>query len=401
MTTVERRWGVRPADRSDDVCDACLRRVASGSESCGRRHSPNPGERHSCREVRSAASGTAHSPGRTAAAVVRWPMAAHRLGRQETARVMRGFERAWVRMLDSATWRRTAQSSPIRGLRRSEVFLAADLKRRSVLSHLHSRRARDRYDDIHTLCLLIGHTKSGGSLLGALVDAHPNVAFADEVDALAYLSAGFEPQQLYYLLDKGARREAMKGKVTARRLDPYSFAVPGQWQGRSTKLRVVGDSKAGIATQRLGADPDLIHDLEQRLGDVKLRFLHVVRNPFDPMSAMVIRGKRTFESAIARYFANCAILEELHARLPGEMLISVRYEDMVADPAAQLESVCDFLGLDTDASYLEACASIVHIRLPERTLVDWDDRRVDHVEKEMARYSFLDGYAFDLGGERT
>jgi hypothetical protein len=315
--------------------------------------------------------------------------------------VIRGLERAWVRVLDSGTWRRTARGSGMKALRGSDTFEAADMTRRSVLSRVHAWRERERYADIRTLCLLVGHTKSGGTLLGALLDAHPQTAFGDETDALAYFSAGFAPEQVYYLLEKGARREAMKGRVTARRLEPYSFAVPGQWQGRSTSLEVVGDSKAGIATQRLGANPDLITALKERLGDVELRFLHVVRNPFDPMSAMMIRGKRTFEGAMERYFANCVILADLHARLPHSMIKMVRYEDMVADTVGELAAVCVFLGIEPSDGYLDACAGVVHRRASERTLIEWEDRQIELVGQEMAKYAFLDGYSFEFRGDRA
>lgn len=310
----------------------------------------------------------------------------------------RSLERAWVRVLDSSTWRAALRGSVVRGLRSSRAFAAADRTRRSVLSGLHAWRARDRYEDIGVLALFVGHTKSGGSLLGALLDAHPNAVFADEADALKYFTAGFRPGQVYHLLEKGSRREAMKGRVTARRLEPYSLAVPDQWQGSATTLRVVGDSRAGVTTQRLGAELDLVHRLDERLGDVDLRLLHVVRNPFDPMSAMIIRGGRTFAGAMQRYFANCEILEQLHARLPSSTIRLVRYEDMVADPVSELAAVCDFLGLVPGDEYLEACASIIHARAAERTLVEWHDDHVERVTEEMARYSFLDGYAFDRPG---
>lgn len=306
-----------------------------------------------------------------------------------------GLERSWVRILDSTAWRRALRSSAVRDVRDTAIFEAADLARRRLLSRFHARRERERYDGVRTLCLQIGHTKSGGSLVGAMLDAHPNAVFADEVDVLAYLSHGFTPRQIFHLLEKGARREAMKGRVTARRLEPYSLAVPNQWQGRSKALRVMGDSRAGIATQRLGARPSLIDELQEQLGDVELRFLHVVRNPFDPMSAMMIRGKRTAEGAMERYFANCAILADLHDRLPVGMVHVVRYEDVVAEPRREVGRACEFLGLETNERYLEDCASIVTNRPPERTLVDWDAPSIERVTHEMTRYPFLDGYAFE------
>jgi hypothetical protein len=305
------------------------------------------------------------------------------------------LERRWVGWLNSDMWRTYSKSAHMANLRNSRGFERLDLARRYVLSRYHSTWNRSRYRHVRIVCLEVGHMKSGGTMLGALLDAHPRVAFADETDATRYFAAGFRQGQICYLLEKGARREAMKGRVTARRLEPYSFEIPGQWQGRTIDLDVVGDSKAGITTQRLGADPDLVSRIQHRLDGAELKFFHVVRNPFDPISVMMIRGKRTFNGAIERYFANCAILDELHTRLPANSLHMVRYEDMVDDPEGQLRAACDFLGVEASGEYLAACAAIIVERPPERTKVEWNESQIERVSAEMAKYPFLAGYAFE------
>ena len=308
---------------------------------------------------------------------------------------MSSLERAWVRWLDSASWRTYSKTVHMSNLRNSHGFEMLDLARRYVLSGYHSTTGRSRYRNVRTVCLEIGHMKSGGTMLGALLDAHPRVVFADETDAVRYFAAGFRREQIFYLLERGARREAMKGRVTARRLEPYSFEIPGQWQGKTIGLDVIGDSKAGITTQRLGADPDLVSRIQHRLDGTELKFFHVVRNPFDPISVMMMRGKRTFDGAVERYFANCAILSELHARLPADSVHMVRYEDMVDDPEGQLRAACDFLGVEASREYLAACAAIIVERPPERTNVEWNESQIARVSAEMAKYPFLMGYAFE------
>jgi hypothetical protein len=78
---------------------------------------------------------------------------------------------------------------------------------------------------------------------------------------------------------------------------------------------------------------------------VNLRFIHVIRNPYDPISIMMVRGK---------------------------------------------------LGLEPTPDYLKACASILH-KSPERSrhLVKWETDWVKHVKNRMAEYDFLADYSFD------
>jgi len=289
---------------------------------------------------------------------------------------------------------RTERPGTRRRLRSSTAFKIADLGRRYASTGLRVLRDRAAFEDVQTLCLFVGHVKSGGTLLGALLDAHPDAVVADEVDVLRYVAAGFRRQQLFHLLADASRRQAANGRVTARRLDPYSLAVPGQHQGDAGPIRVIGDSRAGPTIRRLGDHPALVDDLRRRLGTVRDRYVHVVRHPYDPIAAMRLRSGRTAENAIADYAAQCARLLEFRSRIEPERLLTVRYEDVVATPEPMLERVCAFLGLGTTRTYLEACAAIVDAGCqPERDRVGWTGADRASVEHLVESVPFLQGYA--------
>jgi len=233
-------------------------------------------------------------------------------------------------------------------------------------------------------------------MIGSLLDAHPNVILADEADALQYVPAGFRRDQIFHLLLKGSRREAMKGRVTARRLKPYSFLVPGQWQGRYSRLRVVGDSTTGTSTQRFARDPDLLRRLQKVMGGVKVKFIQVIRNPYDPISIMMVRGKRTFENSIEHYFANCETLAEMRKATNSSNLFAVKYEDFVHHAETNLIHLCRFLGIDASEDYRMACTNILY-KSPDqgRHMVEWDSKWIELVKNKMDRFDFLEGYTFE------
>jgi hypothetical protein len=243
--------------------------------------------------------------------------------------------------------------------------------------------------------VFLGTVKSGGSLIGALLDAHPRAVVSDEADPLRYVIAGFGREQIFHILAKNAHREALKGRVTARRLEPYALAVPGQSQGRAVKPVVMGDSRAGPTTRRLGDRPELIAHVRDTFGDVEPRYIHVVRNPYDPISAMVRRGRRTLPDAIDDYAGQCRRMVTLRERLAGDRLLTVRYERFVAAPADGLRQVCHFLGLDPGPDYVAACARIVDAsRRPERHTVRWGPEAIASVDRLIGQFEFLDGYAY-------
>lgn len=302
-------------------------------------------------------------------------------------------------MIDSESWRRLTRSRAGSRLLGSRSYRAADTARRFVSTSLQSARDPGRFRDVETICIFVGHVKCGGTLIGALLDAHPDAVLADEMDVLRYLSAGFRREQIFDLLLKGSRREARKARVTARRLVPYSLAVPRQWQGRYEVLRVIGESRAGPTTRRLGREPWLLPRLYERMNGVRPRFVHVVRDPFDPIAAMIVRGKRSFTDASSDYSRQCRTLLELRERIDPEDLLTVRYEDFVRGPQEGLRSVCGFLGLEASDDYLEACASIVDPAFrPERRLVEWRPEQIEAVRTMIEQTPFLDRYATDGHG---
>ncbi len=308
----------------------------------------------------------------------------------------RTYERVWVSFLNSNGFRRFAKQGVGSLVFRSPAYRRLHLAKNYLASYYDCLRDPTAFADVKTFCLFVGHNKSGTSLIGSLLDAHPNVILADEVHALEYVSAGFRRDQLFHILLRGSRREFLKGRVTARRLTPYSYLVPGQWQGRYSTLRVIGDGASGSATQRFAKEPDLLQRVRNAMGAIDVKFIQVIRNPYDPISVMMVRGKRTFENAIDHYFANCDTLVELRKRLDSSSLLAVRYEDFVSQPEIRLSQLCRYLGIEPGDDYLKACGSILH-KSPDRNrqMVTWDSRWIGVVKGKMAQYDFLQGYSFE------
>ncbi|HEY7333154.1 MAG TPA: sulfotransferase [Candidatus Limnocylindria bacterium] len=278
-------------------------------------------------------------------------------------------------------------------LRRTPVHTAW----RSVAFAAGALRERRRFEGVRTYCLFIGHARSGHSVIGALLDAHRQIVISDELDALRYLRAGFTRGQLMYgSLEISRRQGATLRQKAGRGGKTYSYHVPGAWQGRAEELRVVGDSQAGWTTRRLGADPDLLRRLRQRMAPIEVRFVHVVRNPFDNIATMMLRGGRTFESAFAQYAANCEVIVPLAARIGSQRLYRVRHEALVGDPRATLTALCAFLGVEADDAYLAAATAQVY-RSParSRTEVEWRPEDARRVEELIARFDYLAGYRRD------
>jgi hypothetical protein len=281
-----------------------------------------------------------------------------------------------------------------RGVKRRRVRLAR-LPAVYLLAGLRGWRWRRSFDSIDTYCGFVGYPRSGHTLVAALLNAHPEIVLANELGALDWLSKGFGRLQICSLIL--ARDRAFSR--TGYEFLGYRYAVPGQWQGRFRRLRVVGDKDGARDNTILGRHPELL----ERLGRVmraRVRILHVVRNPYDTLATFLKRdkavgGSATVEEALGLAVRALETAEGILRRLPAEHALTVRHEAFVRDPRQGLRQICAFLGVEAPADYLEACASIV-FDSPRKTRegVQWSPEQIEFIQNKMiARFDCLAGYA--------
>jgi len=294
------------------------------------------------------------------------------------------------------TLRTADTAAPDRGFT-GRLRTSYSLARLYIESNRLARLHPDLFGDVQTYCLFLGHARSGGSLAGALLDAHPNAVIADEVDVFQYLRAGFSKGQIFHILLARSRQQAEKGHTKpGQDQKNYSYAVPGQWQGRYDRLEVIGNRKAGISTQRIGRDPALFDLLQEVLGAIQLKVVVVLRNPYDTISTMNIRSGRELTNGLQQYFANCQTIQEIQSKLPAERQFVVRHEELLSNPDGSLLQLCRFLNLKEDDAYLRACAAILY-KSPaaSRHKVKWKEEDVFFVKKHIDKYAFLNGYSYE------
>jgi hypothetical protein len=299
------------------------------------------------------------------------------------------------RIADTSAFRSFEASGPGKALLHGRAFTRWNRRRRHVAATRAAAADPARFADVRAFVLFVGHMKSGTTLAGAMLDAHPDAIVADEVDVLRHAEQGYVREELFHLLARGAEGEAAKGRVTARRLDGgYALAVPGWSQGTGERPRVIGDGRAGPTTQALADDPALLDRFRALLGPgIELRVIHAIRNPFEPIALSVLRGKRTVDEAIDRYVARCEAVERVLATLPPGDVWPLRYEDLVADPRQRIGELCAYLGLPVPEGYLDACAALVRTApARDRDRIAWTPAQVERVRACIAAHGFLSTY---------
>jgi len=108
------------------------------------------------------------------------------------------------------------------------------------------------FNKVAKFCFFIATERSGHSIVGHLLTAHPEVLISDELNALSFIKEGFSAEQVYALIKcQDSRLQKRKRKKSG-----YSYWVDGTWQNVKDKHPVLlsamqKDQEASAFFQRI------------------------------------------------------------------------------------------------------------------------------------------------------
>lgn len=257
------------------------------------------------------------------------------------------------------------------------------------------RRGRQRWRRAKAVCLFLSPPRSGHSLLGALLDAHPDAAIGHELDALLFLRWGWRLAEVLPLMERSARWAAGQQQLPGG----YGYQLAGQGQVRQPLL--VGDKHGEATLVELGRRPWLWQRLDQG-SPVPLHWLRAVRHPLDNIATIALQittiapgvvppGGTALQRAEAYYFQLIDWMVIDRGQQP--LLLDVRHEQLLAEPERQLRRLASFLGLEPEPSWLGRCLGILR---PEphlsRHKVHWEAGQQERILRRSQAYAFLEPY---------
>jgi hypothetical protein len=285
-------------------------------------------------------------------------------------------------------------------------------------------RNRQALGSAEVFVQFIGFPRSGHSLIGSILDAHPRAVISHELDAMGLFEKGLPARAIGALILRNSAAFSAHG----RWWNGFSYAVPGQPNGRAEKLRVLGDKKGDWAVRWFQQAPELLETVRRRTGGT-CAWVLVTRHPLDNIATMSLRKNRTYDKlriaaedsaafraqlAVAQeagavasaarddmiddYEGLCVGIERMQTAIPEAERLHVVYERFVKDPAGEIRDLCRFLDLDPDEAYVAAAASIVRDSPNQsRNAVSWTDAQRARVARLIDRFAFLAPYEDDAG----
>jgi hypothetical protein len=259
-------------------------------------------------------------------------------------------------------------------------------------SYVQSLINKQLFSKIEAFCIFIGYSRSGHSIIGSLLDAHPNVIISHEINALYFKGKGFGRDQIFSLILNNSRRFARAG----RGWSGNSYQVDGQWQGNFTKLKIIGDKMGGWTSHLLRNNVNLLGEFREHVG-IPIKCVHHVRNPFDCISrmALVLKKKKITRRDIDYYFSLASANHSVKNRMARKFYFEEKHENFIVNPKSYLIKLCRFLNVPCKSEYLKACAAIVN-KTPSRPRfkIYWDKKLIKYTSMQMSKYDFLKNYKY-------
>ena len=304
-------------------------------------------------------------------------------------------------------------------------------------------------DKVKTFFVFLGYARSGHTILGALMDAHPNIVVSHQYSPCGGGGRLGDKTRLFNKMYQNSYRSAMD-ENGARSLNHnkknYTAHVPNSWQGHYDKyIQVIGDKDTCDLTAK---KINMIHKNLQT--DVKT--IIPIRNPFDLITTgvlyqdfkrlvdilqkeldihlskeeqhdapiVVARYKQAmkelldngdeskFQSAmydnprsVERNVHNTArrtsnIVEQAR-ELGWDNVLKIHNMDVVNNPLLVVNKMCTFFKVSCPPSYVQSFVDKVFQSVSKtRSLIVWPPRLKDMVETEMiTKFEMFNRYSFE------
>jgi hypothetical protein len=247
------------------------------------------------------------------------------------------------------------------------------------------------FSKLKCFILVVGNSRSGSTLLGSILDAHPNANIANESRASTIFWRDLNRYEILNEISTHAENYRTNEKIS----EGYSYSIKNDLLDESDIL-VMGDKIWNPATLILHGDYSLLRRLEDVL-EVPIKIIHAIRNPFDVIATMHSRSKAPIRDRILWYFMHCDSVKAINeAHFQNEGFMNVHHESLISSPTLTLSNLCEFMGLDSNKYPTESFKSML-FKEPKKTRlnINWLEEDVNMIINKMSEYVFLEKYSLE------
>ena len=199
--------------------------------------------------------------------------------------------------------------------------------------------------------LIGGMPRSGTTLLETVIGSHPMISVPPgDIPFAEHSVKGLSVERIF---------ERLSGKATWSFWAEQDFsaakALPPGEAFVAAMARYADSTGKSIPAAKSPFNEFFYDTYRDWLGDFDLKFIHVVRNPFDVMASLkkshIHRNWQAFSDMLdtqSRNWARSVRLGAIRASRNPDRYSVLCYEDFVDDPVAGAEALCRFIGVPAD-----------------------------------------------------
>ena len=229
---------------------------------------------------------------------------------------------------------------------------------RKLRAGLHSRRLEKESRDLDPAPFVVGHGRSGTTLLRLMLDAHPELAIPPETQFIPQLidaskrGAGTPAENVISELTSHRRFEdfgftAEEIREAFSSIEPFSLTEALRYFYRTYAERQ-GKARWGDKSPGYGWT---MHRVDRVMPEA--HFIHLIRDGRDvTLSLLAKHDDAPGAGRQARHWKTRVNKTRRLGASEVRHYMELRYEDLITDPEPQLRRICDFIKLDFDDSML-------------------------------------------------
>ena len=281
-------------------------------------------------------------------------------------------------------------------------------------------------EQVKTFIFFLGHARSGHSIVGSILDAHPHVILAHEANLFQTLNADLSSKKPQYnnksMILNALWKNSFDSSTSGLRTEEgkahkkgYTLAIDGLYQGTFVlPIQVIGDKSGGHTTVLFCTNPlewkKVFLKLKSVL-NIPIKVIHVIRNPYDNIATSVIYQSKglkitkvkqhnrsheadvsVMEHQIKKYFDIFQAIQQIKQKYDLNLL-EVHGKDLIENPKTTILSMCSFLGLSCSDDYLEICSSkLFKTESKTRYKITWTKKFLSAVQDYMMNFKSLKRY---------
>ena len=251
-----------------------------------------------------------------------------------------------------------------------------------MLNYFKKKKVSKLIKDYSKLLLFIGSGRTGSTLIGQLINYHPQCLIGNEYNIIRKVideSKSFDKEILnmatsaYVNFEKGFSNKDLN-KYQKKWSDLTTLSKDLDFEKDSVNL--VGDKIGGRLNNVFKQHPNEFKNLLNSFN--KLYLLHIIRNPINTAKSFLKSHShevKTFEEAFDRVLINHHLAYEITNIIDANVL-TIYYEDLQREPKKNLEIIFKWLDLEVNdnwmnkiVKYINSSETIISITEDEEEIV--------------------------------